>query len=130
MSQTIIPRDAGLLLARVSIAVLFLVSAYGKIIAYSGSVAYMSKVGVPAATLVAPIVLIFELSVGVALLLGFHTRLAALGVLIFCVATAVLAHINFSDANQLNHFLKNLAIAGGAIALHLSGGGRYSVDKS
>ena len=109
---------------------MFLVAAYGKIVGYSGSVAYMSKLGVPAVNVVAPIVLIFELAVGIALLLGLQTRLAALGVLAFCVATAFVAHMNFADANQLNHFLKNIAIAGGAIALHLTGAGRYSIDKS
>ena len=129
MNRVLIPRDIGLLLARVAFAAIFLAAGYGKIVGYSGSVAYMTKLGVPAASIVAPLVLVFEIAVGIALLVGFKTRIAALAVALFCIATAVLAHWNFGDQNQLNHFLKNIAIAGGALALHLSGPGRYSVDE-
>lgn len=109
---------------------MFLTAGYGKIVGYAGSVGYLTKLGMPAPAIVAPLVLIFELATGIALLVGFKTRLVALGVALFCVATALLAHWNFGDQNQLNHFLKNIAIAGGAIALHLTGAGRYAIDKS
>lgn len=129
MDRTWIPHNFGLLIARVAIGAMFLVAGYGKIVGYAGAVAYMAKLGIPAPSLVAPVVLVFELAVGLALVLGVKTRLAALGVAAFCVATAVLAHWNFADPNQLNNFLKNIAIAGGAVALHLTGAGRYSVDR-
>ena len=38
------------------------------------------------------------------------------------------AHVNFADTDQLNHLLKNLAIAGGCLALFVSGPGAHSVD--
>jgi putative oxidoreductase len=44
------------------------------------------------------------------------------------VVAALIAHTNFADGNQLNHFLKNVAIAGGCLALFVSGAGAYSVD--
>jgi len=47
---------------------------------------------------------------------------------VFVVIAALLAHTNVADGNQLNHLLKNLAIAGGCLALFVSGPGAYSVD--
>jgi putative oxidoreductase len=83
---------------------------------------------VPAPSLVAPLVATFELAVGVLLLVGFHTRCVALATAAFVVIAALLAHMNFADGNQLNHLLKNLAIAGGCLALFVSGPGAHSVD--
>jgi len=88
----------------------------------------MTKLGVPAPSVMAPIVAAFELLVGVLVIVGFKTRLAALAIAIFVVIAALLAHTNFADQNQLNHFLKNFAIAGGCLALFVSGAGAYSVD--
>ena len=64
----------------------------------------------------------------VLIIVGFKTRLAALALAIFVVIAALLAHTNFADQNQLNHFLKNVAIAGGCLAFFVSGAGLYSVD--
>jgi len=50
---------------------------------------------------------------GLALLFGIQTRVAA-GVLSFwCIATALVAHTNFSDPNMQIHFMKNVVMAGG-----------------
>jgi putative oxidoreductase len=76
----------------------------------------------------APLVATVELALGLLVLAGFKTRCVALAVAVFCVATALIAHMNFADANQLNHFTKNLAIAGGALALFVAGAGAFSVD--
>ena len=55
----------------------------------------------------------------------FSAALATAG---FVVIAALLAHTNVGEMNQLNHFLKNLAIAGGCLALFVSGPGTFSVD--
>ena len=120
--------DIALLLGRILIAVLFLLAAYMKFKALGGTTGYFTKLGVPAPSLVAPLVAAFELAVGVLLLVGFHTRCAALATAAFVVIAALLAHMNVADDNQLNHLLKNLAIAGGCLALFVSGPGAHSVD--
>jgi len=121
--------DIALLIGRILIGVLFLVAAYNKFKGLGGSTAYMTKLGVPAASVMAPVVAAFELAVGALVIVGFKTRCVALAIAIFCVLAALLAHTNFADGNQLNHFLKNLAIAGGCLALMVSGAGAYSVDN-
>ena len=120
--------DIAILLARIFVAILFLIAAYNKFKGLGGSTAYMTKLGVPAPSIMAPIVATFELVAGVLLLVGFKTRLVALAIGIFVVIAALLAHTNFADGNQLNHFLKNFAIVGGCLALFVTGGGAYSVD--
>ena len=46
---------------------------------------------------------------------------------LFCLATAILFHTNFANRNELLHFEKDLALAGGMFVLMLRGAGGYSV---
>jgi putative oxidoreductase len=120
--------DIALLLARILIAILFLIASYNKFKGLGGSAAYFTKLGVPQASTMAPIVAAFELIAGLLLLVGFKTRLVALAIGVFVIIAALLAHTNFADGNQLNHFLKNFAIVGGCLALLVTGAGAYSMD--
>ena len=47
---------------------------------------------------------------------------------LFCLATATLFHANFANRNELLHFEKDLAIAGGMFILMLHGAGGYSLE--
>lgn len=120
--------DIAILIARIFVAVLFLIAAYNKFKGLGGTTGYMTKLGVPAPSIMAPVVAAFELVAGLLLLVGFKTRLVALAIGVFVIIAALLAHTNFADGNQLNHFLKNFAIVGGCLALFVTGGGAYSVD--
>lgn len=120
--------DIAVLIGRIFIGALFVVSAYGKFKGLPGATGYFTRLGVPAPSIVAPLVATFELVVGVLVIVGFQTRLAALAIAIFVIIAALLAHTNFADQNQFNHFLKGFAIAGGCLALFVSGPGIYSVD--
>lgn len=121
--------DPALLLGRLLLAAIFVVGAYGKWTGLAGFTGYLTKLGVPAPALMAPVTGVFETAVAIALIAGFQTRLAALATAAFCIFTAFLAHFDFAQAGQQVHFLKNLAIAGGALALMVSGPGAFSVDK-
>ena len=68
-----------------------------------------------------------ELGCGLMILLGFQTRAAAVLLAGFCIVTAVVLHRNFADRNQLLHFEKDLAIAGGFLVLAAFGAGQYAV---
>ncbi len=76
----------------------------------------------------APAVIGFEVLAGLLLLVGYQTRIVALLVAGFCVVSGVLGHSQIGDPNNLNHLLKNFAIAGGALALYASGAGAKSLD--
>lgn len=120
--------DIALLVGRILIAALFLIAAYGKFKGLTATTGYFTKLGVPGPSIAAPLVAIFEALAGVLILVGFKTRLVALAIAVFVVVAALLAHMNFAEQNQINHFLKNLAIAGGCLALFVSGAGAFSVD--
>src|SRR5262249_40079641 len=64
-----------------------------------------------------PLAIAVELGCGILILCGYHTRAAALLLAGFCLVTAVLFHTKFGDRNQLLHFEKDLAIAGGLLVL-------------
>ena len=118
------------LLARMALAAIFIVSGWGKLSDYAGTMAYMQAMQVSSSLL--PLVIFAELGGGLAILLGFQTRIAALGLAIFSVLTAVLFHVGGTDAaaqyNNSIHFMKNIGLAGGFLALLLLGAGRFSID--
>jgi putative oxidoreductase len=62
------------------------------------------------------------------LLIGYKTRAAATILALICVATALLFHNNLADQNQMIHFMKNIAIAGGFLQLVAFGAGAVSLD--
>jgi putative oxidoreductase len=117
-----------LLVARVFLATLFLVSGLGILAAPSGFAGYMGAIGLPFPTLVAWLVIAVKVLGGLAIIVGFQTRLAAYAIAAFAVGSAFLGHFDFADQNEMNQFMKNLAIAGGFLALSVSGPGAWSLD--
>ena len=55
-------------------------------------------------------------------------RIVALVLALFSVVTALAFHTAFADQNQLIHFLKNLAMAGGLLQVVSFGAGGLSFD--
>ena len=53
----------------------------------------------------------------------------AMSLAVFTVAAAIFFHNQFADQNQLIHFLKNIAIAGGLLQVAAFGAGRFSLDS-
>jgi putative oxidoreductase len=120
--------DTTTLVARLFMASLFVLYGYFKLTAFAGTTGYMAKQGLPAPSLFAALAVIIELGGGLLILFGYQTRLVALGCAVYVLVAALIAHRNFGDGNQLSHFMKNMAIVGGFLALMASGGGPYSLD--
>lgn len=119
-------QSATVLLGRVLLAAIFILSGYGKINGYAGTVGYMEKVGVPGILL--PLVILTELGGGLLILTGFLTRYAAIALAGFTLIAGIILHFQPTDQGQMINFMKNLAIAGGFLALFVSGPGMFSVD--
>ncbi len=117
------------LIGRLLIATIFLVSAFGKLAAPTGTIGYIASVGLPAPTLAYAAALATELGGGLLLVLGYRTRLVALGLAIFSVVSALFFHSALGDQNQMFHFLKNLAMAGGLLQFVAYGAGAFSLDQ-
>jgi|SRR6516165_1121971 putative oxidoreductase len=118
--------EAAALAGRLLLSALFLHEAYAKLTAYSTAVVYSEAFGVPGVLL--PLAIVVEVGCGVLILIGFYTRAAAIILAAFCVATAVLFHNKLGVRNELLHFEKDLAIAGGLLVLSAHGAGRWALD--
>jgi putative oxidoreductase len=117
-----------ILLGRTLLAVIFLLSGFGKLTAIAGTAGYFGSLGLPLPMVTAIVVGLIELLGGLAILVGFQTRSTAWVLAIFTVATALVAHTGWADQMQMINFLKNLAITGGFLLLASSGAGAYSID--
>ena len=113
---------------RLLLAAIFLISGIGKLVDPTGTIGYISAVGLPLPEAGYAIAVIVEIVGSLLLIAGYQTRIAALALAAFTVVAAVLFHNDFADQNQLIHLLKNLAIAGGLLQLAVFGAGRLSID--
>ncbi|WP_420959508.1 DoxX family protein [Brucella sp. IR073] len=118
----------GTLIGRILLASLFIPAGFSKLTALSGTAGYFASKGLPAPMVVAVLVGLLELVGGLAVLVGFKTRIAAILLGLFTIAAAFVAHMDFADQGQLINFQKNLAIAGGFFVLAAVGAGALSVD--
>ena len=116
------------LAGRVLIALIFLWSGLGKIMDPAGTIGYISSVHLPLPQLGYALALIVELVGGVLLVIGFKTRIVAAVLALFTLAAALAFHNNFSDFNQMIHFMKNVSMAGGLLQVVAFGGGALSLD--
>ena len=119
-------RDAALLAGRLLLASLFILEGWGKLRGYAGAAGYMDKFGIPGQLL--PLVILAEIGGGLCIAAGWQSRWAALALAAFSVIAAVVFHANFADRNQVLHFEKDLAIAGGFLVLFACGAGAWSIE--
>lgn len=118
---------AMLLAGRLMLAWIFVHEGMLKLGAYDRAVRYAEAFGVPGATL--PAAIAVEIGCGLLIALGLFTRSAAVVLALFCVATAMIFHAKLSETNQLLHFEKNIAIAGGFLVLAVHGAGPWSIER-
>ena len=122
------------LAGRILLAVPFVVSGYGKIGAFAATAAVMAGKGLPLPEVLLALAIVIELGGGLALVIGWMTRWAALAIIGFTVVATLVFH-NFwavpaAEAQmQMIQFMKNLAIMGGMLCIVAFGAGRYSIDR-
>jgi putative oxidoreductase len=117
------------LIGRILVAAVFLISGLGKLASPDATIGYIASVGLPAPTLGYVVAMVLELVGGVLMIAGYQTRLIAALLAAYSIITALIFHHAFGDQNQMFHFLKNLAMAGGLIQVVVFGAGAYSLDS-
>ena len=115
------------LIGRVFISGIFLLSGYNKIVNYDGTIGWMESFGLPGFLLIPAIIL--EILAPLLIIIGYQTRIAAGVLSLFCIATAVIFHTDFSNQMQLIAFMKNIALAGGFLFLVVNGAKGFCLDK-
>ncbi|HXN18296.1 MAG TPA: DoxX family protein [Candidatus Binatus sp.] len=123
------------LAGRILLSVVFLVSGFFKIGGYTQLVGYAASKGLPMASVAIACAAVLELAGGLAILVGFQTKIAAWILFLYLIPTTFFFH-NFwalqgaEQQDNMIHFLKNVAIMGGLVILAANGPGPYSVDHS
>jgi putative oxidoreductase len=114
-------------IGRLMLALIFILGGIGKLFALQATGTYMAQAGLPA-DLVLPAG-IFELVAGLAIALGFLTRIFSILLAGFCLLTALIFHHDFTDPMQSTMALKNIAMAGGFLCLFAHTQMRWSYDS-
>jgi len=122
------------LVARLLIAALFLPAGIGKLTGFSGTVEYIASAGLPLPTAGAALAAAVEILASLALLAGFHTRIAALVLAAFTLVASVVFHAYWSAPAEQAFvvqllFFKNVAVVGGLLAVAAHGAGQWSFDR-
>jgi len=126
----------GSLGGRILLSQIFLVSGVIKLLNWSEVASMMQAHGLLFPTFFLVVVVIIELLGGLSILLGFQARMGALVLFLYLIPVTITFH-NFwaaADAmeqqNQMQHFLKNLALMGGLLLVAGLGPGAISLDAS
>jgi putative oxidoreductase len=115
---------------RLFIGLPFMVSGLSKVAAYGATIGFIasSTLPLPAPLAYAGAVTV-EVGCGVLMVAGYQTRIVAVILALFCLATAAFFHTNFGDPNQIFHFIKNMVMTGGLLQLVTYGAGALSIDN-
>jgi putative oxidoreductase len=122
------------LVSRVLIALIFLVSGFGKLTHFGYMANIAASAGLPFPQFSLAMATVLEIGGGLALLVGFETRWVALALALFLIPTTILFHAaNIGDPAQAQmqtvEVLKNLAIMGGLLKFYLDGAGSLAIDN-
>ncbi len=122
-------------IGRFLLALIFVFSGWGKIAGFAGAASYMAAKGMPWPQVLLPGAILIELGGGLALMLGWKARWAALAIFLFCIPTTLIFHDFWAlppeqAQTQMINFLKNLALMGGLLYVVAFGPGALSVDGS
>jgi putative oxidoreductase len=122
-----------LLAGRVLVSHFFLLGGLVKLIAWHKSVAQIESQGLPSAELLLMAAVIIELGAGLSVLLGCKARWGAALLAVYFVPVTLWGHDFWAHQGaifeqQMQFFLKNVAIVGGLVFLAATGPGRYSLD--
>ena len=127
--------DVLILIGRILLAWVFVGVAYGTITNFAGSLGYFTSLKLFSPALFTWAALLAELIISASLILGIGTRYGAILTFVFVVVATVIAHRYWEyptgpqQIGQYNNFLKNISIMGGALAIFVTGGGRFSLDR-
>jgi putative oxidoreductase len=117
---------------RLMLAAIFVIAGINKLGGYAGVQGYMEAFGIPGALL--PVVIALEIAGGLALAAGYQARLAAVLLGAFSLVSGAIFHLlpgleaeGLAAQNDINHFLKNVALAGGMALIVAFGPGRFSL---
>lgn len=124
----------GPLVGRILMALIFVMSGFGKITGFEGTVGYIASKGLPMPELLAIGAIIVEVGGGIMLIVGWNARWAAAAIFVFTAMAALFFH-NFwavppaEAQNQMINFMKNISMMGGLLYVVVHGSGPFSLSR-
>ena len=122
------------LIARVLLALMFLVAGIGKFTGLEGTAGYIASKGLPLPQLLAFGTAALEVGGALLLIVGWKARWAALALAGFTLMASLIFHNYWAlpveqQMMQQLMFMKNLAVVGGLLVLFAFGAGSLSLDQ-
>ncbi len=126
-------QNTAALVGRILLALIFIISGFGKITGYAGTAGYMASKGLPMVAVLLPLTILVELGGGLLIALGWKARWAAAVIFLFIIPVTLVFHnpvgLDAAQAQQqMINLLKNLSIMGGMLGLFAFGPGGFSLD--
>jgi putative oxidoreductase len=127
-------KDLAALVGRILLGIVFIPAGFGKIGGFTGTAGYIASKGLPLPEVGAALAIAVEILAGIALVVGWKTRWAALALAVFTLVASVFFHAFWAvppeqQMTQQLMFMKNIGIVGGLLAFYAFGAGRISIDK-
>jgi len=104
--------------ARIMFGVFFLQAAYFKVpgtALFDGTVGYAAAAGLPLPAVAVTLAFVLELLAGVALVLGWRTRIAALLLIPYVIVLTLVFHLSFATQVDYGFFVDHLLLIAGLI---------------
>ena len=126
-------QNTAALVGRILLALIFIISGFGKITGYAGTAGYMASKGLPMVAVLLPLTILVELGGGLLIALGWKARWAAAAIFLFIIPVTLVFHNPAGLApaeaqQQMINLLKNVSIMGGMLGLFAFGPGGFSLD--
>jgi len=115
------------LLGRILISAVFFLSGVNKIQHYEDTAEWMESFDLPSLLLTPAIIL--EIVLPILIIIGYKVKISAALMTLFCFATAIIFHNDFSNQMHFISFFKNIGLAGGFLFLVVNGAKDFSLDK-
>jgi uncharacterized membrane protein YphA (DoxX/SURF4 family) len=127
--------DYLILIARILFAGIFIMSGVGHLTQASAMTQYAGSKGLPVPKLFVILTGLMIILGGISVIFGAYTRIGAMLLVLFLLPTAFIMH-NFwtlkdpmQRINDQAHFLKDIALAGGAFIIWYFGSGPFSLTQ-
>ena len=133
VNDNTVAADTAALVGRILVALIFIISGFGKITGYAGTAGYMASKGMPMVDVLLPLTILVELGGGLLIAIGWNARWAAAVTFLFLIPVTLVFHNPAGLApdeaqQQMIHLLKNVSIMGGMLGLFAFGPGGFSLD--
>jgi putative oxidoreductase len=126
-------QNSAALVGRILLALIFIISGFGKITGYAGTAGYMAAKGLPMVDVLLPLTILVELAGGLLIVIGWNARWAAAAIFLYVIPVTLVFHNPAGLApaeaqQQMINLLKNVSIMGGMLGLFAFGPGGFSLD--